>query len=88
MINVNMIKDSMYYASSDCAKTYDQKTHACGVITGLVSGIMYGGATFEQAIAVISRATLSCRWWNAHPILEDCVPGAWVEEFKKHGLVK
>ena len=68
---VRIVRDQLYYLSADYSTCPLEKRR--GVITGLVSGLMAGGMSFQRAIEVVA----------AHmPIdyVRESIPEAWRDD--------
>jgi len=68
---VRIVRDQLYYLSADYSTCPLERRR--GVITGLVSGLMAGGMSFQQAIEVVA----------AHmPIdyVRESIPEAWRDD--------
>lgn len=81
----NMLKDSLYNTSSDCARDDITRNYAKGVLVGIVSAHMsLLGLNFEEAVKAVCDVVNDCSWKKRNPVHIDCIPERWYAEFMLH----
>lgn len=83
--NENILLDSLYNCTVDCATT--KTNYGRGILVGVVSGVMHcREILFGDAVEYV--CDLMNRGWGSqqgtHGLRRDSVPPAWINEFLKH----